>query len=261
MRSDTSRTYSAASRAFEVGFRVFGLHPATHGLEHIPVTGPAIIASNHVGYLDFAFVMLGPPRPRREVRFLARGDLFERPITGAMLRALRQIPVDAHGDPAATMRFARAALERGELVGLHPEGTVNPTFLPLRGRSGAVRLALQTGAPIIPTAVWGSQRLLTKWREPAWPGRGIPIQVRYGAAYMPGEGTPAESTRQLIQRITTLVETCIREEQAPAGAWWVPASLGGAAPRLADVQSRLHAQEAERLDRARRRDRARPPQE
>jgi 1-acyl-sn-glycerol-3-phosphate acyltransferase len=248
-----SLTYQAASRAFEVGFRVLGLRPQVHGLEHLPVTGPAIIASNHVGYLDFAFVMLGPPRPRREVRFLARGDLFERPLTGAALRTLRQIPVDAHGDPAATLRFARAALERGELVGLHPEGTVNPTFLPLRGRSGAIRLALQTGAPIIPTAVWGSQRLLTKWRDPSWPGRGIPVQVRYGAPYVPGEGQPAALTRDLIERITSLVETCVQNEAAPAGSWWVPAAWGGGAPRLADVAARLQAQEAERQERAQRR--------
>jgi len=259
-----SLIYHAASRAFEAGFRVLGLRPTIHGLEHLPAEGPAIIASNHVGYLDFAFVMLGPPRPRREVRFLARGDLFERPVTGTMLRALRQIPVDAHGDPATTMRFARAALEHGELVGLHPEGTVNPTFQPLRGRSGAVRLSLQTGAPIIPAAVWGSQRLLTKWREPAWPGRGIPIQVRYGAPYLPSDGvpdgTPAEMTRQLIARITDLVQLCVEDEGAPSGSWWVPAVLGGGAPRLADVASRLQAQEAERSDRARRRNDPKAPE-
>jgi len=244
------RTYRVAASAFEAGFRVLGLRPQVIGAEHLPVTGPAIIASNHVGYLDFAFVMLAPPRPRREMRFLARGDLFERRFVGAALRGLGQIPVDEHGDPAATLRAAREALERGELVGLHPEGTVNPTFLPLRGKSGAVRLALATGAPIIPCAVWGSQRLLTKWRDPVWPGRHLPVQVRYDAPFRPDDRPASVLTRELTARITALVAACVRAEDAPAGSWWVPAEFGGGAPRMADIEARLNEQVEERRARA-----------
>jgi 1-acyl-sn-glycerol-3-phosphate acyltransferase len=242
--------YSAASRVFELGFRATGVERSVDGLEHIPQQGPAIIASNHIGYLDFAFVMLGPPRPRRTVQFLARGDLFDRPFTGAALRALRQIPVDEHGDPKAAMDAAKRALAAGELVGLHPEGTVNPTFLPLRAKSGAVRLAQATGAPIIPCAVWGSQRLLTKWRPPSWPQRGIPVRVRYGAPFVPGEGPASASTRALMARIAGLVDDLIALDDAPDGAWWVPAERGGAAPRFEDIKDRLDAQVDERRDRA-----------
>jgi 1-acyl-sn-glycerol-3-phosphate acyltransferase len=243
--------YSAASRVFELGFGAFGVVRHIDGLEHVPTSGPAIIASNHVGYLDFAFVMLGPPRPRREVRFLARGDLFERPLTGAALRALRQIPVDEHGDPAAALDAARRSLAAGELVGLHPEGTVNPTFLPLRAKSGAVRLAQATGAPIVPCAVWGSQRLLTKWRPPRWPGRGIPVRVRYGAPFTPDPGPAAGATRELMARISLLVDELMALDAAPPGAWWVPAERGGSAPTLDDVRARLEAQVSERRGRAR----------
>jgi len=246
--------YRNVSRLFEVGFRAVGVDLQVEGLEHLPTEGPAILASNHVGYLDFAFVMLAPPRPRREVHFLARGDLFERRGVGPMLRALGQIPVDAHGDPAGALNRARAALDAGALVGLHPEGTVNPTFFPLRGKSGAVRLAQQTGVPIIPTSVWGTQRLLTKWRPPAWPERGIPIQVRYGAPYTPppaDRSTGAAATRELMGRITALVERSIVTESAPAGSWWVPAQHGGSAPRLADVTDRLSEQADERRTRRR----------
>ena len=172
----------------------------------MPASGPAIIASNHVGYVDYAFVMLGPPRPRREVAFLARSDFFEQPLVGTALRALRQIPVDAHGDPTGALRAAVAHLEAGGIVGLHPEGTINPSFLPLKGRTGAVRLAQLTGAPLVPTAVWGSQRLLTKWRPPAWPERRIPVRVIYGEPYHPGEGRPAALTLDLMARIRALVE-------------------------------------------------------
>jgi 1-acyl-sn-glycerol-3-phosphate acyltransferase len=242
--------YSAASRVFELGFRAVGLELEVDGLEHVPRSGPAIIAANHIGYLDFAFVMLGPPRPRREVRFLARGDLFERPFAGASLRALRQIPVDPHGDPKAALDAAKRSLAAGELVGLHPEGTVNPTFLPLRAKSGAVRLAQATDAPIIPCAVWGSQRLLTKWRPPAWPERGIPVRVRYGEPFVPGDGPASASTRDLMGRIGRLVDELIALDAAPPGAWWVPADRGGAAPRFEDIKDRLDAQVVERRSRA-----------
>jgi 1-acyl-sn-glycerol-3-phosphate acyltransferase len=245
--------YRAASRTFELGFRALGLELHVDGVEHIPVTGPAIITSNHIGYLDFAFVMLGPPRPRREVRFLARGDLFERPFAGAALRALRQIPVDAHGDPKAALDAAKRCLADGELVGLHPEGTVNPTFLPLRARSGAVRLAQATGAPIVPCGVWGSQRILTKWRPPALPPRGLPVRVRYGAPFHPQDGPSSITTRDLMGRIGALVDELIAEDAAPPGAWWVPAERGGSAPLLADVEERLRAQVEERRGRAARR--------
>jgi len=244
--------YDVASRLFEVGFAALGLDLRVTGLEHIPTSGPAILAANHVGYLDFAFVMLAPPRPRRTVRYLARGDLFDRPLTGRALRALGQVPVEEHRDLSGTLAAARRLLEAGELVGLHPEATVNPTFLPIRGKSGAVRLAQATGAPIVPVGLWGTQRLLTKWRDPVWPGRGLPIDVRYGAPLHPEPGPAAPWTRTLMARITALVETSIRTEGAPAGAWWVPAAHGGAAPTLAEVEARLAAQVTERRQRVHR---------
>ena len=241
--------YSAVARLFELGFVVTGIERHVDGLEHLPAEGPAIVASNHVGYLDFAFVMLGPPRPRREMAFLAKAELFERRLVGSALHALRQIPVDAHGDPATAMRAAVEQLEDGGLVGLHPEGTINPAFLPMRGRSGAVRLARLTGAPIVPTGVWGSQRLLTKWRPPARPPRGIPVRVRYGAPYHPTEGNPSEATRELMGRIGVLVDQLIAEDGAPPGAWWVPAERGGGALRPEEVAARLEVQRRERRER------------
>ncbi len=243
--------YSSVSRLFEIGFRATGIDLRIEGLENLPASGPAIVASNHVGYVDFAFVMLSPPRPRREMAFLTRGDLFERPVVGPALRALGQIPVDQHGDPALAMRAAEEHLAAGGIVGLHPEGTINPTFLPLQGKSGAVRLAQRTGSPIIPTAVWGSQRLLTKWRPAGVPERGIEIRVTYGEPFIPPPGPASGSTRALMARITALVERSIAEEAAPAGSWWVPAAHGGGAPGLAEVTERLEAQVQER--RARRR--------
>ncbi len=238
--------YTVVSRAFEVGFRVLDLDLRVTGLENLPTDGPAILAANHIGYLDFAFVMLAPPRPRREVRYLARGDLFDGRLLGGVLRTLGVVPVEEHRDPAGTVAAAQRHLEAGELLGLHPEGTIDPSFRPDRGRSGAVRLARATGAPIVPVGVWGSQRLLTKWRPRAWPGRGLPIDVRYGAPWTPGDGTTRAETAELMDRIGTLVDACIADEAAPPGSWWVPVDRGGGAPTRAEVTERLAAQRASR---------------
>jgi 1-acyl-sn-glycerol-3-phosphate acyltransferase len=162
--------------------------------------GPVVLASNHVGYLDFAFVMLAPPAPRREVRFLARDDFFHNPLLGFLLRRLGQIPVDVHGDPMQAAAAAQACLEDGEIVGIHPEGTISPSFVPRRGKSGVVRLADSVEAPIVPVALWGSQRLLTKGR-PLRPQRGTTVVVRYGEPFRPTARTSMLRTQQVMERI------------------------------------------------------------
>ncbi len=247
-------TYQIGSRLFEAGFRALAIDLRSIGHENIPTSGPAVIASNHIGYLDFAFVALAPPRPRREVRFLARKEFFDQPVTGHLLRKMGQIPVDVHGDAMAAASQAGAALAAGELVGLHPEGTISPSFVPRRAKSGAVRLADAAGAPIIPTAVWGSQRLLTKWR-PARPPRHITVMVRYGEPFFPTARTGMARTREMMERI----EELLAENQAsypqrpgpPPDDWWVPAHLGGSAMTPEEAEARLDEQTAERREKRR----------
>lgn len=244
--------YRVGSRLFEAGFRAFALDIRSTGHEHIPTSGPVILASNHVSYLDFAFVMLAPPRPRREVRFLARKEFFDRPVTGFLLRRLGQIPVDVHGDPMVAADAARQALERGEVIGIHPEGTISPSFVPRRAKSGTIRLADATGATIIPAAIWGSQRLLTKWR-PARPERHVTISVRYGPPFAPTGRTAMARTRELMDRIGTLldeVQTSYPQRPGPPPAdWWVPTHLGGSAPTPEEAEARLRQQDEERRTR------------
>ena len=215
------------------------------GHHHIPAAGPVILASNHIGYLDFSFVALAPPRPRRRVRFLARNDLFEG-VVGSALRAMGQIPVDVHGDPLTAYAAAEAALRRGEVLGIHPEGTISPSFVPRRGRTGAVRLAQATGAPIVPVAVWGSQRLLTKW-QPRRLRPGVCVTVRYGAPWHPPAGqAPATATATLMGRITDLLEveqaTYPHQPRGPRDRWWLPAHFGGSAPTPEEADRRLREQ-------------------
>lgn len=240
--------YTVGSGLFRAGFRILGIDVRSVGHQHIPATGPVILASNHIGYLDFSFVALAPPRPR-PVRFLARNEFFERRLVGWALRRLGQIPVDVHGDPVAAMAAATQALAAGEVIGLHPEGTISPSFVPRRGRSGAIRLAWETSAPLVPVALWGSQRLLTKGR-PVRLTRGVHVLVRYGEPYHPQPGAPAAlRTKELMERITALLELNWRDypvRPSPPDDWWLPAHLGGSAPTPAQAEEHLRRQVEER---------------
>lgn len=244
--------YRVGSRAFEAGFKAMAIDLRSSGHEHLPASGPAVLATNHVSYVDFCFVMLAPPRPRREVRFLARREFFELPVVGAALRELGQIPVDVHGDARAAAADATSALERGEIVGVHPEGTISPSFVPRRGKSGAVRLADAVGAPIVPAAIWGSQRLLTKGRQPR-PPRGVTVMVRYGEPFRPHGRTGAARTREVMERITSLLNELQRSYPQrpgpPPDDWWLPAHLGGSAPTPEQGEAMLQRQDESRRER------------
>lgn len=246
--------YPPLAAMFRLGWRALALDVRSTGHEHIPRRGPAILASNHVSYLDFNFVALAPPEPRREVRYLIRQDVYDNRPVGAVLDRLHQIPVDVHGDPSSGLRYAEAALRDGEVLGIHPEGTISPSFVPRPGRTGAVRLSQATGAPIVPVAVWGSQRLLTKWR-PRRLTRNVAVEVHYGEPYTPApEADPTEATRELMRRIEELLATAqARYPQQPGPPpedWWVPSHLGGSAPTPSEVEVRLKEQAEERRRRA-----------
>lgn len=214
------------------------------GHEHVPRIGPAVLASNHIGYLDFSFIALAPPRPRRRVRFVARRDLFTHRIAGPLMRGLGQIEADPYGDPHATVHDAVARLREGEVVGIHPEGTISPSFEPRAGRTGAVRMARDTGAPIVPVAVWGSQRLVTKWRPRNLRERGIVVDVHHGEPYHP-TGDPVAATEELMGRIRALLEHAwdtYPQRPAPGEDWWVPACRGGTAPTPGEAEMRIREQ-------------------
>ncbi|GGI03001.1 lysophospholipid acyltransferase family protein [Egicoccus halophilus] len=238
--------YEGIAAGFRGAWRALRLDIRTVDHDQVPSTGPAILASNHIGYLDFCFVALAPPRPRRRVRFLARHDIFDRRVVGTAMRAMRQIPVDTHGDPTTAFVHAEAALARGDVVGVHPEGTISPSFVPRRGRTGTVRLAQTTGAPIVPVAVWGSQRLLTKW-QPTRLRSGICVSVRYGEPWHPpADAAPARATAELMRRIRDLLAreqaTYPQQPRDERDRWWLPAHLGGTAPTPEEADARLRAQ-------------------
>ncbi len=139
------------------------LRPEVRGLEHVPRTGPAILASNHLSFLDPVLLPVAVPRP---VSFLAKAEYFTAPgplgrAMAAFFRAIHQIPLDRSGGQrsAGALEAARAVLAEGQLLGIYPEGTRSPDGRLHRPKLGVARLALQTGVPVLPVAMIGTQRL------------------------------------------------------------------------------------------------------
>ena len=136
------------------------------GIEHVPRTGAAVVAGNHVSAVDG--VLLGLvvwDRGHRVTRFLTADEFFHGRLFGAVLRAYRQIPLRRGERDADALAEAVATVRAGAVAGIYPEGRVNPEpYGPLqRGRSGVARIALAADAPVIPVATWGTQE---RWPKP-----------------------------------------------------------------------------------------------
>jgi 1-acyl-sn-glycerol-3-phosphate acyltransferase len=230
-------------------FKALGWDIRVTGAEHVPAEGPGVVATNHVGYLDFVFAGYGVrEQGRRRLRFVAKREIFDNRYAGPLMRAMEHIPVDRGGDTGQAMAHVEQALRDGDLVGMFPEGTISRSFVPLRGRPGAARMAVEAGAPLIPGAVWGTQRIYTKGGS-FKATRGNVITVSFGppVPYEPGED-PVAVTERLMTTIGGLVDRAQREyPQAPQGGedWWLPAHLGGSAPTPEEAE-RMAREEAER---------------
>jgi 1-acyl-sn-glycerol-3-phosphate acyltransferase len=240
-------------------FRVLRWDVRTSGAANIPRRGPGILAANHIGFLDFVFLGAGARFSGRLVRFMARHDAFAHWLGGPLLRAMKHIPVDRDGDPAASLDTAVRALHDGEIVGIHPEGAMSRSLVPQPAKSGAARLAIATGAPLIPAAVWGSQRILANGHRPRFP-RGIIVTVEYGEPVSPEAGEdPAALTARLMERLEAMVHRAAATyPQRPRDAedrWWLPAHLGGTALTVEESLAMTRAD----VDRRRER-RGAPPQ-
>lgn len=134
------------------------------GAEHLPGVGNGVVvAPNHISYVDpltFAHFLWDNGRAPR---YLAKEAVFRIPVIGRIIAACGQIPVYRDSkDAAQAFRDAVAAVEAGECVGIYPEGTISrdPALWPMAGKTGAARVALQTGCPVIPVAQWGPQEIL-----------------------------------------------------------------------------------------------------
>jgi 1-acyl-sn-glycerol-3-phosphate acyltransferase len=182
------------------------------GVHHLPATGPAILAANHVSFLDFIFIGAAADLRHRLVRFVSHIVAFRHPVSGPLMRGMRHIPVDRDKDPVHALRFAIEALRGGEVVGLHPEGRMNETFKLEGLKTGAARMAVETGAPLIPVAVWGGQVVWTKERRKLLQ-RGVQLQVVFGAPVVQRAG---ESVQDLTRRLGEAIERLIPQVASAA---------------------------------------------
>ncbi len=228
-------------------FFVQGLKFTVKGDEHIPATGGAVIAVNHTGYMDFTYAGLPVRTPKRYVRFMAKKEVFDNGISGPIMRALKHIPVDR---AAGTDSYKAAVdyLRRGELVGVYPEATISRSFEIKEFKSGAARMAIEAGVPIIPIVIWGAQRVWTKGFPKRLGRTNTPISILVGEPIKPYEPA-ADLTAELhatMQRMLLEVQADYTHEP---GAYWVPARLGGSAPTLEQANAMDAAEAAEKAAR------------
>lgn len=226
--------YPPVVLAAKTMFRVLDNRLRVTGTEHIPRTGGAVIACNHVSYLDFIFCGLGAQPSRRLVRFMAKKQIFDHGIAGPLMRGMHHIPVDRSAG-RASYDEAVARLRAGEVVGVFPEATISRSFTVKPIKSGAVRMAADAGVPVLPMSLWGTQRLWTKGRPRTLTKRHVPIHIHAGEAFRPGpDDDPDVLSEQLRARMSAILDDLqTGYPDGPAGEddrWWLPAHLGGTAP-------------------------------
>jgi len=228
------RSYPPIVTMTQAAFRGLRLRLEITGTEHIPLTGGAVLAANHTGFMDFTFVGAAADERERLVRFMCKREVFDNPVAGPIMRSMHHISVDrdaGSGSFAASLRMLKA----GELVGIFPEGTISRSFEPIDFRSGATALAAAAGVPLLPVAIWGSQRVWTKARTKGFSLRPIPILVAVGEPMRFERRQDHEVATELVrERITSMLhELQARYPDQPrnaADSWWLSARLGGGAP-------------------------------
>ena len=236
----------------KVLFRVLGLRFQLDGTEHVPKSGGVLLAFNHVSYIDFVLGGFAAHPSRRLVRFMAKREVFDHSVGGPVMRSMHHISVD-RADGGASLEEARRYLQDGEAVGIFPEATISRSFEVKELKSGATRIAAQAGVPLLPVALWGTQRLMTK-DHPRDFSRGKTIGIRVGEPMYPDGADPVAETEELHKRLQTLVDEAIDAypaEEQPPGSWWLPASRGGSAPtpaRALEMDAEEKARRAARKD-------------
>ena len=217
-----------------VVFAAQGLRFDLRGDENVPRRGGAVMAINHVGYLDFTYAGYAAHPARRLVRFMAKEEVFHHRLSGPLMRGMHHIPVDREAG-AGSYRSAVDALRAGEIVGVFPEATISRSFELKDFKAGAVRMAAEAGVPVLPTVIWGSQRVWTKGRPKRLGRTKVPISVWTGEPMAVAESDdPIAVTETLRDRMSTLLhqaqDTYPDSPSGPDDTWWQPARLGGSAP-------------------------------
>lgn len=212
------------------------------GGEHVPERGGAIVVANHIGNYDV--ITLGDYliANGRYPRYLGKAEIWKVPVLGWLARQARQIPVERHTARAKdSLQHARAALEAGDLVAIYPEGTItkDPDGWPMRARTGAARLALATGVPVVPVGQIGAEhvlgghqlqfrKLFSLRRRPVTVMAGPPVDLTdMGIVEDPTDEQLREATARIMSDVTDLVAE-LRGEPVPELVWdpWLKQHVG-----------------------------------
>lgn len=231
-------------------FAAQGLKFTIHGEQHVPTSGGAVMAINHTGYLDFTYAGLAALKSGRLVRFMAKQSIFGHRVAGPLMRGMKHIPVDRNNG-ASAFRGALAALKAGEIVGVYPEATMSLSFEIKEFKSGAVRMAQVAGVPILPTVVWGAQRVWTKGGHKRLGRHGFPIHIAVGEPMVVDRKANAdELTAQLRERMIALLHGIQADYPAfgPDEQHLLPARLGGTAPTPEEAHEREQASMTRTVD-------------
>jgi 1-acyl-sn-glycerol-3-phosphate acyltransferase len=181
---------------------LFGLH--VEGLEHVPTAGAAILAPNHVSYVDPVVVGVSI---RRRIHFMAKGELFQNRLVGWFMRGLQAYPVSRERVDPSTLKRTLSLLAAGQIVLVFPEGTRGDGRSLGPAKLGIAMIAARSGAPVVPVFHWGAEQVLPRGSRRF---RRVPLRVRFGPALVFPAGGPAGREaaeafgRQLIDAIAAL---------------------------------------------------------
>ncbi|WP_223299351.1 lysophospholipid acyltransferase family protein [Candidatus Planktophila lacus] len=201
-------------RAFLTPFLMVLFRPKVKGLRHVPGSGPVIIASNHLSFSDSIFMPLVVPR---KVTFLAKSEYFTSPGPKGLLKkltfiALGQVPVDRSGGrrSEAALITGLKVLAEGKCLGIYPEGTRSPDGRLYKGRTGIARLAIESGAPIIPVAMFNTEKI-----QPT--GTVVPkvmrVEMIFGEPmYFEGDSTDLLHLRDVTDQIMQTIQALSGQE-------------------------------------------------
>jgi len=201
-------------RAFLTPFLMILIRPKVKGLRHVPASGPLIIASNHLSFSDSIFMPLVVPR---KVTFLAKSEYFTSPGPKGLLKkltfiALGQVPVDRSGGrrSEAALITGLKVLAEGKCLGIYPEGTRSPDGRLYKGRTGIARLAIESGAPIIPVAMFNTEKI-----QPT--GTVVPkvmrVKMIFGEPmYFEGDSTDLQYLRDVTDQIMATIQEMSGQE-------------------------------------------------
>ena len=200
----------------------------------LPKTGPFILAPNHYSEIDPIAMGAAVWHLGRLPRFMAKASLFKIPVLGWLLKISGQIPVEREGtirggdSKKNPIGAAVQLIEQESAIIVYPEGTLtrDPDLWPMRGKSGAVRLALESGVPLIPVAHWGTQELMPRYAKRIRPfprktievSVGEPLDLSRFAGRTLDQKTISEATNVLMDAITALLAD-LRGEEPPAERW------------------------------------------